>query len=127
MERAGAEAAVRRRVSSWAGLRLQLCAAAVRGKGRPRRPTTRHVQAMHPPELTTLREAADWFETWLSTQALPVWSTAGVDRRNGSFHDALTLEGAAFPGPRRARVQARQAFVFATATSEGFGEEWLTV
>ena len=82
---------------------------------------------MHPPELTTLRAAADWLEVWLTEQALPVWSSAGVDARNGSFHDALTLEGAPVPAPRRARVQARQAFVYATAALEGLGDDWRKV
>src|SRR6478672_11990980 len=82
---------------------------------------------MHASELTTLRDAADAFEAWLVEAALPVWSTAGVDPRNGSFHDALTLDGAPFPAPRRARVQARQAFVYATAATEGLGDGWLQV
>jgi mannose-6-phosphate isomerase len=75
----------------------------------------------------TLPEAARWYEAWLTEAALPLWAEAGVDRAHGLFHEALTPDGRPVDLPRRARTQARQAFVFATAANEGFGAGWLGV
>jgi mannose-6-phosphate isomerase len=71
--------------------------------------------------------AARWFEAWLTEAALPLWADAGVDRTYGLFHEALTPEGAPVELPRRARAQARQAFVFAMAAGEGLGDRWRAV
>ena len=68
--------------------------------------------------------AARWFEAWLTEAALPLWADAGVDAAHGLFHEALTAEGEPVELPRRARAQARQVFVFATAAAEGLGERW---
>src|SRR5690606_8600516 len=54
--------------------------------------------------------------------ALPLWSTVGVDPARGSFQEALSLGGEPWSAPRRARVQSRQAWVFATAARAGLGE-----
>lgn len=64
------------------------------------------------PDLTA---AAAWFRAWLWDAALPLWASSGVDLTSGAFEDALDLSGNRLPAPRRARVQARQVFVFATA------------
>jgi mannose-6-phosphate isomerase len=72
-------------------------------------------------------EAARWFEAWLAEAALPLWAGAGVDRAHGLFHETLSVEGAPVEAPRRARAQARQVFVFATAASAGYGAQWLSV
>ncbi len=69
----------------------------------------------------TLPEAARWFTAWLREAALPLWSTAGVDQSHGLFQEALSVEGRPVDLPRRARAQARQAFVFAMAANQGFG------
>jgi mannose/cellobiose epimerase-like protein (N-acyl-D-glucosamine 2-epimerase family) len=61
----------------------------------------------------------------LQEAALPLWATSGVDPANGGFREALTWEGAPHDPKRRARVQARQAFVFATAATEGLPGRWL--
>src|SRR5689334_1656202 len=71
--------------------------------------------------------AARWFEAWLTEAALPLWAEAGVDAAYGLFHEALTPEGEAVELPRRARAQARQAYVFATAAAEGLGDRWASV
>jgi len=69
-------------------------------------------------------EARDWYERWLRTAALPLWSTAGVDAGNGGFREALTQEGAPHEPRRRTRAMARQVYVFATAAAEGFDGPW---
>ncbi len=57
---------------------------------------------------------------WLFQQALPLWSTAGVDA-DGRFYEKLDFEGQPVTGlPRRTRVQARQVYVFAEAASLGW-------
>ncbi|RAK60782.1 hypothetical protein DJ021_13685 [Phenylobacterium hankyongense] len=80
---------------------------------------------MPSPEFRTLTEAAAWYDAWLREAALPLWASAGVDPRTGAFQEALTLQGAPHAAPRRARVQARQTFVYASAATAGFGREWL--
>jgi mannose-1-phosphate guanylyltransferase/mannose-6-phosphate isomerase len=80
---------------------------------------------MSSPEFQTLTEAAAWYDAWLREAALPLWATAGIDPRTGAFQEALTLQGVAHQAPHRARVQARQSFVYASAATAGFGREWL--
>ena len=58
--------------------------------------------------------------TWLIDQALPIWSTTGVDQRAGGFFEAIDLQGRAVEAPRRTRVVARQVYVFATAARHGW-------
>jgi mannose-1-phosphate guanylyltransferase/mannose-6-phosphate isomerase len=72
----------------------------------------------------SLAEAAGWFDTWLRTAALPLWATVGVDPTTGGFREALTWDGRPHDPRRRARVQARQAFVFARAAAEGLPGPW---
>lgn len=79
------------------------------------------------PKFHSLPEAAAWWRAWLQGAALPLWATAGVDRRAETFHEGLTIDARPQAGPRRARVQARQVFVYAAATRAGFGERWLAV
>lgn len=77
--------------------------------------------------FTTLEAAADWYDLWFRTAALPLWSTLGADPVNGGFREALTAEGEAVDPRRRARTQARQVFVFATAAAIGAPGPWLEV
>ncbi|RAK52649.1 AGE family epimerase/isomerase [Phenylobacterium deserti] len=77
--------------------------------------------------LTSLKAAADWYEHWLTTAALPLWATLGVDPRNGGFREGLTLSGGSHDPFRRVRVQARQAFVYAAAAKQGYEGPWLGV
>ena len=61
---------------------------------------------------------ADWasrFYHWLSTSALPLWWSLGADHHHGGYHELLDANGFAVAAPRRARVQARQVYVYATA------------
>ncbi|WP_309606834.1 AGE family epimerase/isomerase [Phenylobacterium sp.] len=79
------------------------------------------------PPFTTLPDAAAWYGAWLREAALPLWADAGVDPLRGVFQEALSVEGRARPAPRRARAQARQVFVFASAVSAGYGDQYLLI
>ncbi|HQS08786.1 MAG TPA: AGE family epimerase/isomerase [Xanthobacteraceae bacterium] len=57
---------------------------------------------------------------WLFQQALPFWSTRGVDRGHGGFYERLDPAGAILPEPRRARLVARQIYAFAAAERLGW-------
>lgn len=91
----------------------------VRGLGR--RPMAR------PAPFANLGDAARWFMDWLAGAALPLWATAGVDPVTGGFREGLTWEGEPHDPRRRARVQARQAFVFASAAADGLPGPWAAV
>ncbi|MGA0608437.1 AGE family epimerase/isomerase [Phenylobacterium sp. VNQ135] len=76
------------------------------------------------PAFEDLATAASAFDDWLSGVALPVWGGAGVEARHGGFHETLERGGVAPAVPRRARVQCRQAFVFARAAAAGRPGPW---
>ncbi len=71
-----------------------------------------------------LAGASDWFDGWLRTHALPLWWRVGADHLRGGFHEALSIHGAPLEQPRRARVQARQIYVFARAGLDGWPGPW---
>jgi len=60
---------------------------------------------------------------WLRLKALPVWAAQGLSD-DGAFQDALTLDARQVATPRRARVQARQIFVYAQAGLLGWRGPW---
>jgi mannose-6-phosphate isomerase len=69
----------------------------------------------------------DWGQVywrWLTEAALPLWASQGVDRVRGGFHELLGADGEPVAAPRRARVQARQSFVFAYAGRLGWDGPW---
>ncbi len=73
----------------------------------------------------TLRSAAESARAWLFEHALPLWWERGYDRGAHAFHERLELDGGATaPEPRRVRVQARQAFVYALAGRMGWPGPW---
>ncbi|HEY2751417.1 ROK family protein, partial [Phenylobacterium sp.] len=75
--------------------------------------------------FSDLPTAAAWFQSWMSDNALPLWSTVGVDPATDVFEEAIALTGPRLALPRRARVQARQVFVFATAARrQPTAERW---
>ncbi len=76
---------------------------------------------MTPPALLAIR---DRLKAWLVEDAYPIWWEAGADRVGGGFHDRLSLAGAPVAGPKRARVQARQAFCYARAAEFGWRGPW---
>lgn len=68
----------------------------------------------------SLEVHAERFERWLKLAALPLWATLGVDA-DGAFVEALDEAGTPVGDFRRARVQARQAYVFSLAAAWGWG------
>jgi mannose-1-phosphate guanylyltransferase / mannose-6-phosphate isomerase len=68
-----------------------------------------------PADFPSLDAARAWYSAWLEAAALPLWSTAGLDQARGSFHEALDADGRPTGKVRRARVQTRQIWVFATS------------
>jgi mannose-1-phosphate guanylyltransferase/mannose-6-phosphate isomerase len=80
-----------------------------------------------PNGFESLGDAAAWYEMWLRTAALPLWSTAGVDPVSGAFREALRLDGRPEEAWRRARVQAREVIVYASAAKAGIEGPWLSV
>jgi mannose-1-phosphate guanylyltransferase/mannose-6-phosphate isomerase len=79
------------------------------------------------PRFDTLSAAAGWYDAWLDEAALPLWASAGVDPVGGLFQEKLTVDGVPVEAARRARAQARQVFVFASAVAAGHGARWLPV
>lgn len=60
--------------------------------------------------------SADRILTWLTHEALPLWSHAGLDAEAGGFVEALTLDGRPLLDlEKRMRVQARQTYVYSHA------------
>lgn len=71
-----------------------------------------------------LAQAAEWYERWAQAAAMPLWWAQGADRERGGFHEALSVEGAPRPGARRARVQSRQVYAYATAGAMNWDGPW---
>lgn len=70
-----------------------------------------------------LTSGAVRFREWLRFKALPLWSAFGQGE-NGDFAECLALDGRRVDTPRRARVQARQLYVFAQAGLMGWSGPW---
>ena len=91
----------------------------LRTEGRPQSdfPTTAAAPSTgRPPEA---------LKPWLMTAALPLWWAVGADPDWG-FHESLDAEGRPTDEARRCRVQARQAYVYATAGQMGWAGPWET-
>jgi mannose-1-phosphate guanylyltransferase/mannose-6-phosphate isomerase len=71
----------------------------------------------------TLTERARYFDSWMRLNALPMWAALGVDE-DGGFREAIDLSGRPVGDFRRARVQARQAYVYAVAGAAGWAGPW---
>ena len=74
--------------------------------------------------LPTSQELATSLRNWFDHSALPVWWALGADHVYGGFHDALSANASPLMQPKRTRVQARQAYVFATAGLRGWAGPW---
>ncbi|MGQ2989694.1 MAG: AGE family epimerase/isomerase [Brevundimonas sp.] len=68
---------------------------------------------MTTPVYTRLRD-------WLFQDAFPLWAEVGLDRANGGFIERLNPDGTVIDDPRRARLVARQIYVFAMAETLGW-------
>jgi mannose-1-phosphate guanylyltransferase/mannose-6-phosphate isomerase len=71
-----------------------------------------------------INSLADRFDVWLRETALPLWWLKGADLHNGGFYEALGFDGNAPALARRARVQARQVYVYAVAGAIGWDGPW---
>ncbi|QTN19939.1 AGE family epimerase/isomerase [Brevundimonas sp. AJA228-03] len=89
---------------------------------RIRATSARHLD-FEPSHPETLADGARRFADWLRLKALPTWATLGMGC-DGSFAEALTLAGRPVHVPRRARVQARQIYVYAQAGILGWEGPW---
>ncbi|WP_413944115.1 AGE family epimerase/isomerase [Bdellovibrio sp. HCB-162] len=56
---------------------------------------------------------------WLTEGVYPLWSSKGIDTKQGGFVESLTFEGEPMDVPRRAMVQARQIYSFLTGANLG--------
>lgn len=74
--------------------------------------------------FASLTEARAWLDEWLYRQALPLWWTLGADHEHGGFREALGADGEPVEERRRARVPARQAYVYAAAGLAGWKGPW---
>jgi mannose-6-phosphate isomerase len=72
----------------------------------------------------SIESARAELEHWLVSQALPLWWEHGADRLGGGYHDALCADGTPARRPKRARVQARQSYVYAAAGALGWSGPW---
>jgi mannose-6-phosphate isomerase len=78
-------------------------------------------------EKTALDRAAqlrDQLKAWALDKALPIWWATGADHERGGFFEKITQDGLPFEAPRRARVAARQVYVYAAAKSLGWQGPW---
>ncbi|MEO1708077.1 MAG: AGE family epimerase/isomerase, partial [Pseudomonadota bacterium] len=73
------------------------------------------------PDLASLKA---WFQSWLMTAALPLWATLGIDHQGWGVHESLYQDGSPTGNNRRARVQARQIYCFATMGARGWAGPW---
>lgn len=78
------------------------------------------------PVPETLDAGSRRFADWLRLRALPTWATLGL-HGNGGFAEALSHSGRAVVAPRRARVQARQIYVYASAGLSGWAGPWRAI
>jgi mannose-6-phosphate isomerase len=74
--------------------------------------------------MPKIEDLAAELKTWLFDRALPLWWRVGADHERGGFHEVIGQDGLAIDRDRRARVQARQTYVFATAGALGWDGPW---
>ncbi|WP_416307284.1 AGE family epimerase/isomerase [Neptunicella sp. SCSIO 80796] len=68
-----------------------------------------------------LLKATSQFRTWMINHALPLWSTTGIEQSSAGSHERLLASGEPdLESTKRARVQCRQLFVFASAAEMGW-------
>lgn len=67
-----------------------------------------------------MRKSSAQFFNWLANEALPLWSSRGVDWIQGGFVERLEPDGTLISDVRRARLVARQIYAFQTARQIGW-------
>ena len=82
-----------------------------------------HVRGGGSQAALSLTDQAAAFDRWMRLNALPVWATLGVDP-DGGFREAIRRDGVPSAAFRRARVQARQAYVYSVAGMAGWDGPW---
>jgi mannose-6-phosphate isomerase len=65
-------------------------------------------------------DAAEALRRWLIDAACPLWSSVGIDWREGGFQEALNTAGQPVTSARRARVPPRQIYAFTRAAGLGW-------
>jgi mannose/cellobiose epimerase-like protein (N-acyl-D-glucosamine 2-epimerase family) len=70
-----------------------------------------------------LAAEARCFTDWMRLKALPLWATIGQSE-DGAFAELIAMDGRTVPTTRRARVQARQIYVYAQAGRLGWTGPW---
>jgi mannose-1-phosphate guanylyltransferase/mannose-6-phosphate isomerase len=102
---------------------VKLAVDSFRAKARPE--SLRRTKApQHPRDHQDLASAAARLGRWLDHSALPLWWTAGADHERGGFFELLDDQARPSRVPRRLRVQARQAYSYATAGLAGWQGPW---
>jgi len=73
----------------------------------------------------SLEQPSIGLQTWLKSEALPLWQANGVDRTHGGFVEWIDPDGRPLTGPKRCYPQARQIYVFVQAGLMGWDGPWL--
>lgn len=74
----------------------------------------KHVPAQVAPVVNAGR-----VRSWLTEQAMPLWSERGVDWHRGGFHEVLDFDSAPLEQTKRMRTTARQVHAFSLAKALG--------
>ncbi|MDN4503907.1 AGE family epimerase/isomerase [Alteromonadaceae bacterium BrNp21-10] len=75
---------------------------------------------------TPLLQASEKFKTWMIHQALPFWSSTGIEATTGASHERLLTDGTPdLQSTKRIRVQCRQLFSYCIATEMGWMDNGL--
>lgn len=80
------------------------------------------------PISTRLLTATNKLKLWMQDDALPLWSSIGLNPDNGAVYERLFADGQPDTSANsRTRVQARQIYVFAIAAEKGWLSDSLPV
>lgn len=75
-----------------------------------------------------LRARAQRLENWIKNEAIPLWLARGIAPTTGAHYERLTAAGDTdLESNLRMRVQARQAFFYASAYSRGWCKQGQTI
>ena len=80
-----------------------------------------------PVPVLDIRSLAERMTRWLHASALPLWWSVGYDHERAMWRESLTPSGEPSGEDRRARVQGRQTWVYATAGrfgADGWAGPW---